>query len=117
MPTVGLDIPTDRRPERAPAELALTIAHRRVVMHTDPVLVIINPLSGPGRRDAEGRARQRAGVARQALSDVGLEGRVEITAHANHGDENGARAVEVREREGRRAGREPARQGPQVTRR
>ena len=47
-------------------------------------VVIINPLSGPGRRDAAARGRDRAALARRALDDVGRAGRVEVTTHGGH---------------------------------
>ena len=53
----------------------------------DPIVVIINPLSGPGRRDIEGRGRDRAALARRALDESGRPGRVEVTTHGGHARE------------------------------
>jgi diacylglycerol kinase (ATP) len=50
-------------------------------------VVIINPLSGPGRRDAERRGRERSALARRALEEAGRSGRVEVTTHGGHGRE------------------------------
>ena len=52
-----------------------------------PIVVIINPLSGPGRRDAAARGRDRSALATRALEEAGRSGRVEVTTHAGHGRE------------------------------
>jgi diacylglycerol kinase (ATP) len=55
------------------------------VHRTDaPIVVIINPLSGPGRRDAAARGRDRSALARRVLDETGRAGRIEVTSHGGH---------------------------------
>jgi diacylglycerol kinase (ATP) len=49
-----------------------------------PIVVIINPLSGPGRRDAVARGRDRSALARRVLDETGRAGRIEVTSHGGH---------------------------------
>jgi YegS/Rv2252/BmrU family lipid kinase len=57
------------------------------------VVVIVNPMSGPGRRDIAARGRQRASIARRTLDEAGRSGRVELTARPGHARELAREAV------------------------
>jgi YegS/Rv2252/BmrU family lipid kinase len=62
-------------------------------VHSSPVFVIVNPLSGPGGSDVERRGRQRVELARRVLEAAGVPTRVELTRHAGHARSLAAEAV------------------------
>jgi diacylglycerol kinase (ATP) len=72
---------TDAPAAALPPNAATTIAS------SESVVVIVNPRSGPGRRDMAVRGRRRAELARRALDEAGRSGRVEVTTHAGHAGE------------------------------
>jgi YegS/Rv2252/BmrU family lipid kinase len=49
------------------------------------IVVIINPMSGPGRASPEERGRDRLARARQVLSQAGVPHRIEVTTAPGHG--------------------------------
>jgi diacylglycerol kinase (ATP) len=53
-------------------------------VHSSPVFVIVNPVSGPGGPDVETRGRQRVELARRVLEAAAVPARVELTRHAGH---------------------------------
>ncbi len=57
------------------------------------VIVIINPVSGPGHQTPEARGRHRAAIASRAFVEMGVPHRIEITARAGHAAEIARQAL------------------------
>jgi diacylglycerol kinase family enzyme len=59
-------------------------------------VVIINPMSGPGRGSAETRGRDRLARAQQVLRDAGTPYRIELTSGPGHGEALAREALAAR---------------------
>jgi YegS/Rv2252/BmrU family lipid kinase len=59
-------------------------------------VVIINPMSGPGRGSAESRGRDRLARAQHVLRDAGIPYRIELTSGPGHGEALAREALAAR---------------------